>query len=234
MKQIQGQERGASRLHLLFGTVIVGIVLAVLLEVIVQLLPPHYSPLSQSQSDLAVGPYGFLMALGFAIEGLLLLVFITGFVRAVPKEAQSRSGLILLGVAAFCKLIIAFAQTDLTARPHTIHGAIHALAAVVSYFCGALGLLLLSLALRRDAQMRPSPRFLIGWASVTLIWTVIVIGTLAVASQIGVWGLFERMATALYLLWVLIVTLGLWRAPFLEGTPEQSTLLSPPEGIGSL
>ena len=131
MKQIQGQERGASRLHLLFGTVIVGIVLAVLLEVIVQLLPPHYSPLSQSQSDLAVGPYGFLMALGFAIEGVLLLVFITGFVRAVPKEAQSRSGLILLGVAAFCKLIIAFAQTDLTARPHTIHGAIHALAAVV-------------------------------------------------------------------------------------------------------
>ncbi|HEY6407469.1 MAG TPA: DUF998 domain-containing protein [Ktedonobacteraceae bacterium] len=234
MKQSQGQERGASSLHLLFGTVIVGIVLAVLLEVIVQLLPPHYSPLSQSQSDLAVGPYGFLMALGFAIEGLLLLVFITGFVRAVPKEAQSRSGLILLGIAAFCKLIIAFAQTDLTARPHTIHGAIHALAAVVSYFCGALGLLLLSLALRRGAQMRPSPRFLIGWASVTLIWTVIVIGTLAVATQIGAWGLFERMATALYLLWVLIVTLGLWRAPFLEGTPEQSTLLSPPEGIGSL
>jgi hypothetical membrane protein len=209
--------------------VIVGIVLAVLLEVIVQLLPPHYSPLSQSQSDLAVGPYGFLMALGFAIEGVLLFVFINGFVRAVPKEAQSRSGLILLGVAAFCKLISAFAQTDLTARPHTIHGAIHALAAVISYFCGALGILLLARALRHDPHIRPSPRFLVGLASVTLVWTVIVIGTLVVSSQIGVWGLLERIATGLYLLWVLIVSLGLRNAPSLEGTPEQSTLSYPSE-----
>ena len=231
MKQIQGQERGASRLHLLFGTVIVGIVLAVLLEVIVQLLPPHYSPLSQSQSDLAVGPYGFLMALGFAIEGVLLLVFITGFVRAVPKEAQSRSGLILLGIAAFGKLVIALAATDLTARPHTIHGAIHALAAVVSYFCGALGLLLLARALRRDTHVRPSARFLVGLASVTLVWTVIVIGTLVVSSQIGVWGLLERIATGLYLVWVLIVSLGLWRAPSLEETREQTTFSHSPGRI---
>jgi Protein of unknown function (DUF998) len=213
MQQVQGQGRGASRLHLLFGTVIVGIVLVVLLEVIVQLLPPHSSALSQSESDLAVGPYGYLMALAFGIGGVLLLVFIAGFVRVVPKEAQSRAGLILLGIAAFCKLIIAFAQTDLTARPHTIHGAIHALAAVISFFCEALGLLLLSRALRRDPNVRPSGRVLVGLASVTLIWTVIVIGTLVVASQIGVWGLLERVATGLDLVWVLLVSLGLWHYP---------------------
>ena len=60
MKQFQVQGRETSRLHLLLGTVMVCIVLSVLLEVIVQLLPPHYNPLSQSESDLAVGPYGFL------------------------------------------------------------------------------------------------------------------------------------------------------------------------------
>jgi hypothetical protein len=75
--------------------------------------------------------------------------------------------------------------------------------------------------------MHPSQRFLIGLASVTLIWTVIVIGTLAVSSQIGVWGLFERIATGLYLLWVLIVSLSLWRSPSLAGIPEQSTFSSP-------
>jgi len=227
MNQVQEQEKGTSGLHLLFGAVIVGIVLVVLLEVIVQLLPPHYNPLSQSESDLAVGPYGYLMALGFAIGGLLLLLFIVGFRRVVPREAQSRSGLVLLGVAAIGKFIIAFAATDLTARPHTIHGAIHALAAVVSFFCGALGILLLARALRRYPQMRPSPRFLVGLASVTLVWTVIVIGTLVVSSQIGVWGLFERIATGLYLLWVLLVSLGLWDAPSLEGTSEQSPLTYP-------
>ena len=222
MKQVQGQGKGASRLHLLFRAVIVGIVLVVLLEVIVQLLPPHYSPLSQSESDLAVGPYGFLMALGFAIGGVLLLIFIVAFMSVIPKEAQSRSGLILLGVAAICKLIIALVATDLTARPHTIHGAIHALAAVVSFFCGALGILLLARALRHDPHVRPSPRFLVGLASVTLVWTVIVIGTLVVSSQIGVWGLLERIATGLYLVWVLIVSLGLWNYPSLEGAPGEN------------
>ena len=233
MNQSQVQGRETSRLHLLLGTVMVCIFLVVLLEVIVQLLPPHYSPLSQSESDLAVGPYGFLMALGFAIGGVLLLIFIVAFMSVIPKEAQSRSGLILLGVAAICKLIIAFAATDLTARPHTIHGAIHALAAVVSFFCGALGILLLARALRHDPHVRPSPRFLVGLATVTLVWTVIIIGTLVVSSQIGAWGLFERIATGLYLLWVLLVSLGLWDAPSLERTSEQSTLTSP-SGLGRL
>jgi hypothetical protein len=112
--------------HLLLGAVIVGIMLVVVLEVIVQLLPPHYNLISQSESDLAVGPYGFLMALDFIIGGVLLLLFIVAFRRVIPKQGQSRSGLILLGVAAMCKLIIAFAATDLTPRPGTIHGTIHA------------------------------------------------------------------------------------------------------------
>lgn len=231
MKQVQGQERGTGTNRLLFGAVLVGVILFVLLEVIVQLLPPHYSPLSQSESDLAVGPYGFLMALGFAIGSLLLLLFIVGFMRVIPKQAQSRAGLILLGIAAICKLIIVFAQTDLTARPYTLHGAIHALAAVLSFLCGAIGIVLLARALRHDPYMRPSPRFLIGWASITLIWTVVVIGTLAVASHIGVWGVFERIATALYLSWVFIVSLSLWRSLSQERIPEYNSFLSSSEEL---
>ena len=231
MKQSQEQGRGTS--HLLFGAVIVGIVLFVLLEVIAQLLPPHYNPLSQSESDLAVGPYGFLMALGFAIGGVLLLTFIVAFTRVIPKESQSRSGLILVGVAALCKLLIAFFATDLTSPPKTIHGTIHAVVALVSFFCGALGELLLARALlRHTVNMRPSPRFLVGLASVTLVWSVLVIVTVVVATQIGVWGLLERIATGLYLAWVLIVSLGLWNYPSLDETPERRTFpYSPGEDL---
>jgi hypothetical membrane protein len=224
MKEFQVQGRGTSQLHLLLGTVIVGIVLAVLLEVIVQLLPPHYSPLSQSESDLAVGPYGFLMAINFIIRGVLTLIFVVAFMRAVPKEGQSRSGLILLGVSGLGKLILAFVATDLTARPHTIHGTIHALVALASFFCGALGVLLLARALRHVPQMRPSPRFLLGLASVTLVWSVIVIGTVVVSSQIGVWGLLERIFDGLFYLWLLLVSLGLWHAPSL---PEKQARARP-------
>ncbi|HEY7356765.1 MAG TPA: DUF998 domain-containing protein, partial [Ktedonobacterales bacterium] len=46
---------------------IVGIALYVVLDVIAQLLPPHYNPISQAESDLAVGPYGWIMAINFVL-----------------------------------------------------------------------------------------------------------------------------------------------------------------------
>ena len=88
MKQSQVQGRRTSTPHLLFGTVIAGIMLSVLLEVSVQLLPPHYNPLSQPESDLAVGPYGFLMALNFVVRGIVYLTFLVAFINAVPKRVS--------------------------------------------------------------------------------------------------------------------------------------------------
>lgn len=210
MKQSLVQNREINRLHLLFGTVMGGIILSILLEVIAQLLPPHYNAISQAESDLAIGPYGFLMNINFALRGILYLIFLVAFMRAIPKQGQSRSGLILLAISALGKLIIAFAVTDLTPRPETIHGIIHTLAALISFFCGGLGLLLLSRSLRHAPNVRPSPRFLVGLAIVTLIWSIIVILTVVVSSKIGVWGLLERIYTLLFFWWIFIVSLGLW------------------------
>lgn len=233
MEEIMQAKRRTNSVHFLFGAVVIGVILFVVLEVIAQLLPPHYSPLSQSESDLAVGQYGFLMASGFAIGGILLLLFITGFTRVIPKVARSRGGLILLSIAAVCKLIIAFAQTDLTARPQTLHGAVHALAAVISFFCGSLGVLLLARALRREPQLLLPERFLLTLASITFTWTILVIATLVVSSQIGVWGLFERVATGLYLLWILIASLNLWRTSALQALVEQHSSPYPGEIAGA-
>lgn len=213
MKQSLVQSRETSRLHLLFGTVMGAIILSALLEVIVQLLPPHYSAISQAESDLAIGPYGFLMNINFALRGVLYLIFLVAFMNAIPKEGQSRSGLILLAISAIGKLIIAFAVTDLTPRPETIHGIIHTLAALISFFCGGLGMLLLSRSLRHIPNVRPSPRFLVGLATVTLLWSIIVILTVVVSSKIGVWGVLERIYTLLFFLWIFIVSLGLWQYP---------------------
>ncbi len=73
------------------------------------------------------------------------------------------------------------------------------------------------------SNVRPSQRFLVGMASVTLAWSVIVIVTVVVSTQIGVWGLLERIFDGLFYLWILIVSLGLWRSPSLEGTPGRRT-----------
>lgn len=216
MKQYQVQGRGTSTPQILFGTVIAGIILSILLEVTAQLLTPYYNLLSQPESNLAVGPYGFLMALNFVVRGIVYLTFLVAFMNAVPKEGQSRSGLILLGVSAIGKFIIAFAATDLTPRPETIHGIIHTIAALGSFFAGTLGVLLLARGLRHVSNMRPSPRFLVGLARLTFIWSLIVIVTVVVSTQIHVWGLFERILTGLFFLWILLVSLGLWHFPSKE------------------
>ena len=64
----QAQSRETSSTQFLFGTVMVGIILAVIIEVIVQLLPPHYNPISQSESGLTIGPYGFLIGIDFVLR----------------------------------------------------------------------------------------------------------------------------------------------------------------------
>ena len=75
--------------------VLIGIALYVLLDIIVQVLPPHYSALSQPESDLAVGPFGFLMAINFVIRGLVALALVWALVKHLPGEALSCGGLFL-------------------------------------------------------------------------------------------------------------------------------------------
>jgi hypothetical protein len=205
---------------LLLEIVLVGTLIAVLLEVMAQTLPPHYSPVRQPESNLAVGPYGYLEATSFFLRGALTLVFVVAFTRIVPEEARSRGGVIVLGISAIGKLVIAFAATDLTPRPETLHGVIHALGAVIAFFCGALGEVLLAWALRRDPDVRPAPHVLVGLSTITFLWTVIALGTLPVSAQIGIWGFVERIATALFLVWMLIVTLGLWNRATAEAAPR--------------
>lgn len=57
------QEQVVARLAL---ATIVGIALYVVIDVITQLLPPHYNPISQAESNLAVGPYGYRSVYWFA------------------------------------------------------------------------------------------------------------------------------------------------------------------------
>jgi len=54
------------------------IILYVVLDAIAQVLPPHYSPLSQAESLLAVGPYGYIMTVNFLIRGVFSLLFASG------------------------------------------------------------------------------------------------------------------------------------------------------------
>jgi len=106
----------------------------------------------------------------------------------------------------------------LRAKPAYFSGHLphHALVALVAFLCGALGELLLSRSLRHDPNVRPSQRLLVRLAIVTLVCVVIGIVTVVVSTQIGVWGLLERIFIGLVLLWMLIVSIGLWQRPSID------------------
>lgn len=212
MRQVQMNTNSPRDSHLLLVSILVGIPAIVLLEGVVQFLPPHYNAISQPESDLTVGPYGYLMAINFILRGVLTIAFVGAVVNIVPRVGRSRSGLILLGISAVGKVLLAFFPTDLTTPPHTTHGIVHSLVALVSFFCGALGVLLLARSLRHLQQVWPSRQFLSRWALATFIVGLIVILTIVVSSQIGFWGVLERLYDGLFYAWLFIVGLGLWRS----------------------
>ncbi len=54
------------------------LILYLVIDTVAQILPPHYSPIRDAESDLAVGPYGFLMTVNFVNRGVLSILFLTG------------------------------------------------------------------------------------------------------------------------------------------------------------
>lgn len=195
----------------LFWAVIIGIVLYVVLDVIAQLLPPHYSPISQAESDLAVGKYGFIMTVNFLNRGVLSLLFIYAFLRKLNyygvARTQFRTGTYLLGTWAVGAILLAIFPTDVPATPVSWHGAIHLVVAIIAFIGGAFGTLAISQklgkkefgGLKRIAQ----PLSII----VVVLWAIdftLPFLLRQLNSQIG--GLTERLFLGSVLLWIAVVS----------------------------
>jgi uncharacterized membrane protein YidH (DUF202 family) len=126
---------------------------------------PIQDPAGAWPSGLALSPHGWAMDAGFAVSGILLVVFAFGLHRAMPRG--SKAGPALLSVAGVAMALLAF-ETDPIRRtgPRSWHGLVHDTAFVV--FVLALLFSLLALWYR----MRGEP----GWrrhASLTLATTIV-------------------------------------------------------------
>jgi hypothetical membrane protein len=114
----------APRARSLLLAAIAGVILYAALDALAQSLPPHYSPLSQAESDLAVGPYGYIMAVNFINRGILSLLFLLGFSGTVRPSSEYKRGYYLIGAWAVGSMVLAAFPTDVGGTP-TIHGVVH-------------------------------------------------------------------------------------------------------------
>jgi hypothetical membrane protein len=192
---------------------IAGIILYVIIDVIAQLLPPHYSVIRQPESDLAVGSYGWLMTINFLIRGLLSFALIAGLAKGTTAAARSRAGLILLGIWAAGALLLALFPTDLAGERVTLHGAIHLLVAVIAFLCAAVGEIIISRRFAADAAWRSFSRPALTLAVLALIVCLLTLAGGAVPGLKHIPGLTERLFLGLALLWMLVMALRLRSLP---------------------
>jgi len=203
-----GQTSGeANRARFFFAATIAGIALYVVLDAIAQSLPPHYSPVRQAESDLAVGPYGYVMAVNFVNRGVFSSLFLYGLVKSLPPRAGLRTGFGLFGMWAVGALILAVSPTDVSG-PVTAHGFVHLVAATLAFLGAAIGAVSLSRGFQREPALRVVGRYAMPVAALALVFFFVLYGAPLVfphaAAKVG--GLVERVFIGLVLAWMLSVS----------------------------
>jgi hypothetical protein len=193
---------------------LIGVIVYATADVILQILPPHYSPIRQAESDLAVGPFGWIMAINFFGRGITCAATIVAVAGIRPSSRMKTWGLILFGIAGFCSALIAFSPTDVaavgTAVAHpTIHGTIHVIGASSGFIFALAGFWLLTAwSWRSDALL--SAR-----TGIAVFLAVATVGLAFLAATIlwfpTVFGLAERICLAGILGWVFVVAFAIRR-----------------------
>lgn len=121
---------------------------------------PIGDPAGAWPSGLALGPHGWAMDLGFAVSGVLLVVFALGLHRALPRG--SKAGPALLSLSGVAMALLAF-ETDPIRRtgPRSWHGLVHDAAFVAFALALLLSLLVLAHRMRGDPRWRRHARLTI-------------------------------------------------------------------------
>jgi Protein of unknown function (DUF998) len=179
---------------------------------VAQLLPPHYSALRQAESDLGVGPYGWVMDINFAVRGILSLTLACGLFLAWPKTAKApRISLALVGAWGVGAFVLAVSPADVSG-PATLHGMIHLVTAGLAFLFLAAGVLGVSYAMPSErpwTSIRPYAKSIALLTAVAL--AVFFVGTGVPRIEHNVYGLLERIFLGLGLLWMLVVAVQLLR-----------------------
>lgn len=196
----------ASRVRSGFASVaMVLIVLYAAIDVILQFLPPHYSVLSDAESDLAVAPFGWLMQVNFASRAVMSGCVVVAISLCPGRTALRSAGSVLIASAGLCSLALVFLATDVNRpgefgmTPRSVIGTAHVVVATTGFIAILLGMLLLTPWLRGNIGGRSAPVLLAvagsGLASLAL--------SLLLFPQIV--GLTERLCLVGILGWAFVV-----------------------------
>ncbi|TFC18169.1 DUF998 domain-containing protein [Cryobacterium algoritolerans] len=181
-----------------------GVIAYVLVDVVLQLLPPHYNPISAAESNLAVGPFGWVMNLNFLGRAASTGVAVVAIGTVGPASRLRRAGLALLLCGGACSAVLAFlpadvpATGDLTVTDHTPIGIAHLAVASTGFLAALAGVTALTVWLRGSGRPRAFPA---AAALAVVAATGLLTLGLATAFAPALLGLAERVCLAGILGW---------------------------------
>jgi hypothetical membrane protein len=196
----------------------VELLLYVVLDAVAQSLPPHYSPIRDAESDLAVGPYGYIMTVNFLNRGILSFIFLYALIATMRSTGaldpgKRPRGALVFSAWAFGSFVLAIFPTDVPATPVSAHGAVHLIVALVAFIGGAFGALLLSLEFKRFGSFKFTASVGVGLGALSVFLLFLELGLPFVAPHLAarVGGLTERLFLGSVLMWIGIVSLLVYR-----------------------
>ena len=202
----QGTSRGTmSRVTMVLALLtIVGVADFLLNIAALHFLRPDVNPVLEPMSNYAVGPYGFLFTAADIGSGLAAFALLFGLYLGIAPRGRSYVGLFLLGLYGVSALLAGIFPIDVGAEA-TMVGTIHNIVGNLSFFAFPIGVILLSLGMGKDERWRSfrRPALAVSFAVVlTVILTI-------VGSNIGLFGLTQRLANVTAMAWMLMVALHL-------------------------
>ncbi|MGO4382859.1 DUF998 domain-containing protein [Specibacter sp. RAF43] len=194
------------------GAAMAGVVVYAGVDVVLQALPPHYSPVREAESNLAVGPFGWVMKLNFLGRAATTLCLVQAVARTGPASRRRSAGAALLGIGGACSGVLAFFTTDIRgadAAPGgtTRIGTVHLVVAGGGFAAALAGITILTGWLRRNPALRRTGTAATACAGLAAAG----LGSLGLAGRFfpAFLGLAERIALAGILGWAFAVSAGL-------------------------
>jgi len=100
----------------------------------------------------SLGPFGFVMRMGFVVLGLALFSIVAGLRGRARATTLYSVDLIMLSIAGAGLVIVGAFNTDAIGTPSTLSGLIHSSAANVWSISAIVGILLFAMAFRQDGK----------------------------------------------------------------------------------
>lgn len=192
-----------------------GVAVYVGIDVVLQFLPPHYNVVSDAESKLAVGPFGWIMNLNFLGRAVTTGCAIAAINRTGPVSRLRRTGAALMAAGGLCSAVLAFFPTDVEAgaglAAATAVGTVHLYVAGLGFLAALAGILVLTRWARGDPELAAAHPAAFAFAAIAAAGLASLFLTAAIKPD--VLGLAERICLAGVLGWVLVVCTAIRRLP---------------------